>query len=230
MRTGAASLAYMNSADDCPPDSIRIYTRAGLRMYDALVMGVLARHVWDCPAAAFVEHYRRHTTANHADIGVGTGYCLDRCGFDTDSPRLTLIDLQPNCLEYAARRLARYRPQLLVHDVMQPIPEVERRFDSVGIGGVLHCLPGDMRHKGRVFDAIRSLTCAGSKVFGYSLVANAARRRTRSDLVLRLLNRMKVVDNAGDRVDDLTRELASRFAACRVEQVGYMAFFSAVVQ
>ena len=129
----------MHTGHHRPPDSIKIYSRAGLRLYDALVMGVLARHVWDCPADAFVEHYRRHITSNHADIGVGTGYCLDHCVFDTANPRLTLIDLQPNCLEYAARRLARYRPQVLVHDVLQPMPEVVDRFDSVGIGGVLHC-------------------------------------------------------------------------------------------
>jgi hypothetical protein len=210
-------------------DSIRIYTRASLRLYDAVVMGLLARHVWHCPPERFVEHYRQHITSNHADIGVGTGYCLDRCGFDTPNPRLTLIDLQPNCLEYAARRLARYRPQVLVHDVLQPLPPVSRRFDSVGLGGVLHCLPGDLRHKSRVFDAIGSLTRPGSKVFGYSLIANT-RRRIRSDLVLLLLNRLRVVDNAGDRIDDLERELSTRFAACVVEQVGYLVFFSAVVK
>ena len=220
----------MHTGHHRPPDSIKIYSRAGLRLYDALVMGVLARHVWDCPADAFVEHYRRHITSNHADIGVGTGYCLDHCVFDTATPRLTLIDLQPNCLEYAARRLARYRPQVLVHDVLQPMPEVVDRFDSVGIGGVLHCLPGGMRNKSRVFDTIRSLTRSGAKIFGYSLVADRGRRRTRGDFVLRILNRLRVVDNADDRIDDLMRELASRFQDCQVDRVGYLAFFSAVVK
>lgn len=220
----------MHSAQNRSPDSIKVYTRAGLRMYDALVMGLFARYVWDCPADKFVEHYRKHLTANHADIGVGTGYCLDRCGFDTPNPRLVLIDLQPNCLEYAARRLARYRPQTLVRNVLLPLPQVSRPFDSVALGGVLHCLPGGLRHKSRVFDTLRSLTGPGSKIFGYSLVVDSARRRARSALALQLLNRMRVVDNAGDRVGDLARELSSRFAACNVEQVGSLAFFSAVVQ
>jgi hypothetical protein len=210
--------------------SIRIYTKANLRIYDAVVMGLLARHVWGCPSDLFVEHYRKHVTSNHAEIGVGTGYCLDRCGFDGPDPRLVLIDLQPNCLEHAARRLARYHPQLLVRDVLQPMPNVSRRFDSVALGGVLHCLPGDMHHKARAFDTLRSLMHPGSKIFGYSLVTDVARRRRRGDAVLRLLNRMRVVDNAGDRASDLARELSSRFGQCHVEQVGYLAFFNAVVQ
>jgi hypothetical protein len=210
--------------------SIRIYTKAGLRLYDAVVMGLLAQHVWGCPPELFVEHYRKHVTSNHADIGVGTGYCLDRCGFGGPDARLVLIDLQPNCLEYAARRLARYHPQMLVRDVLQPMPNVSRRFDSVALGGVLHCLPGDMQHKARAFDTVRPLTHPGTKIFGYSLVADVARRRRRSDLALRVLNRMRIVDNAGDRACDLARELSSRFVECKVEQVGHMAFFSAVIQ
>jgi hypothetical protein len=211
-------------------DSIRIYTRANLHLYDAVVMGVLARHVWGCPADTFVEHYRRHITSNHADIGVGTGYCLDRCGFPTPDPRLVLIDLQLNCLEYAARRLARYRPQLLRRDVLQPMPKLSRRFDSVALGGVLHCLPGGMRHKGRVFDSLRSLMHPGSKLFGYSLVTDPAQRRLRGEVVLDLLNNLRVIDNSGDRASDLARELSSRFEQSSVEQVGYLAFFTAVMQ
>src|SRR5262245_3541151 len=89
-------------------DSIKAYTPLGLLLYDPLIVGVLARYVWECPAEAFVAHYRKHVSSNHADVGVGTGYCLDECGFAVPNPRLALIDLQAHCLEYTARRLARY--------------------------------------------------------------------------------------------------------------------------
>src|SRR5690349_1665806 len=101
----------MPLATTSPPDSIKVYSPAGLRLYDWLVMGVFARHVWACPADRLVAHYRAHVTANHADIGVGTGYCLDRCGLHLSRPRLVLVDLEANCLDYAARRLARFGPQ-----------------------------------------------------------------------------------------------------------------------
>jgi hypothetical protein len=210
----------MRSTQTRSPDSIRAYTKAGLRVYDALVMGVLAEHVWGCRPDTFIDHYRKHVTSTHADIGVGTGYCLDRCEFDTPNPTLALIDLQPACLEYAAKRLARYRPQTYVRDVLQPLRTDGRRFESIALGGVLHCLSGDMQQKGRVFDALEPLTRGGSKIFGYTLVRDVVERRARSRLLHHVLNRMRIISNAGDRASDLRRELSSRFVSCNVEQVG----------
>ena len=192
-------------------------------------MGLLAKYAWNCPADTLVQHYRRHITSNHADIGVGSGYCLDRCGFDTSNPRLVLIDLQPNCLDHAGRRLARYRPRLYLHDALQPMRVVGRRFDSVALGGVLHCLPGDMRQKSSVFDALEPLTAPGSKVFGYTLVTDSTQRRLLSRIARYALNRFGIINNARDRAGDLSKELSRRFVACNVKQVGDMVFFSAIV-
>lgn len=218
----------MYSSRTRTPDSVRAYTKAGLHVYDAMVT-MLGVQAWRCGRDRLVDHYRKHLTSNHADIGVGTGYCLDRCGFERSDPRLALIDLQPKCLEYAARRLARYRPQIYLRDALQPLQTDGRAFDSIGLGGVLHCLSGDMHEKCEVFDALAPLTRNGSKVFGYSLVCDGVERRMRSRLVHNVLNRMRIINNARDRAGDLRTELSRRFVNCSVEQVGCMALFSAVV-
>jgi len=211
------------------PDSIKAYSRLGLCAYDPLVMHGLLQHVWGCRPGDLIELYREHVTSNHADIGVGTGYCLDRCGFSSPRPRLALIDLRANCLEYTARRLARYRPETYVRDVLQPIEIPGAAFDSIALGGILHCLAGDLRDKGKVFDNAAALGAPGAKVFGYTLVSDDVPFHARSRVVHRLLNRLRVVDNANDRLRDLERELASRFIHCRVEPIGCMALFSAVI-
>jgi len=212
------------------PDSIKAYTKLGLRAYDWLVMGLFLKYAWDCNADDLVEHYRQHVTSNHADIGVGTGYCLDRCGFESPSPRLVLIDLQANCLQYTARRLSRYRPATYVRDVLHPMREIPGgHFDSIALGGVLHCLTGDLREKGRAFDVIATLARGGTKIFGYSLVSDDVALRPCSRMVHRLLNRLRVVDNSNDHLSDLRYELSTRFIDCRVKPIGCMALFSAVV-
>jgi len=212
------------------PDSIKAYTPLGLRVYDRLIMYFVLKHIWGCNPDSLVEHYRAHVTSNHADIGVGTGYCLDRCGFDSPHPRLVLIDLQPNCLEHCARRLSRYRPRTYVRDVLHPIDAIPGdRFDSIALGGVIHCLAGDLRQKSNVFDTVAPLMKSGTKIFGYTLVNDAVPLRTRRRAVHRLLNGLRVVDNINDRLGDLRRELAARFSDCRVEPIGCMALFSAVV-
>jgi hypothetical protein len=42
---------------------------------------------------------------------VGTGYFLERCPFPSDSPRVALMDLNPNTLEFFSERIAPYRPE-----------------------------------------------------------------------------------------------------------------------
>src|SRR5688572_8199697 len=106
------------------PDSIKAYTKLGLHLYDPLIVHWVAPRVWGCSPDVLVDHYREHVTSNHADIGVGTGYFLDRCGFESPNPRVALIDLQPNCLAYTARRLSRYRPHTYVRDVLRPVHEI----------------------------------------------------------------------------------------------------------
>jgi hypothetical protein len=209
-------------------DSIKAYTRLGLHVYDPLIVNLVAPRVWDCSPDALLEHYREHVTSNHADIGVGTGFFLDRCGFDSTQPRLALIDLQSNCLAHAARRLARYRPQTYVRDALRPIEGVPGGpFDSIALGGILHCLAGDLRRKSSVFDAITPLVKAGTKIFGYTLVSDDIPRHVRRRFVHGLLNRLRVVDNTNDRLSDLHHELSARFIDCKVEVVGCMALFSA---
>jgi hypothetical protein len=220
----------MEAALNARPDSIKVYTKAGLGLYDPLIMCLLVKHVWGCHPSRLVGHYREHVTSNHADIGVGTALCLDRCGFSVPDPRIALIDLQPTCLEYAARRLARYQPQSFVRDALQPIHGIPGpRFDSIALGGILHCLPGDLRRKSAVFDNIAPLTRCGTKIFGYSLVVDEVHRQLRRRITHRFLNSIRVIDNTNDRLADLNRELSARFIDCNVELVGCMALFSAVV-
>lgn len=212
------------------PDSIKAYTPAGLHVYDALVVNGFGKRVWGCDPDRLVDHYREHVTPNHADIGVGTGYCLDRCGFGAVSPRLALVDLQPNCLRYAARRLARYRPRCYLRDVLRALEGIEApAFDSIAVGGVLHCLSGNLGAKGEVFDNLAPLAAAGTRVFGYTLVSDGVCDRMRRRMLHAVLNRARVVDNARDYAADLVIALSARFVDCRVDLVGCMALFSAVV-
>jgi hypothetical protein len=212
------------------PDSIKAYSKIGLRLYDPLIVNVVAPHVWGCSPEVLVDHYREHVTSNHADIGVGTGYFLDRCGFGSANPRLALIDLQPNCLAYTAHRLSRYRPHTYVRDVLRPMGEIAGGpFDSIALGGIIHCLAGDLTQKSKVFDTIAPLTKAGTRIFGYTLVHDGVQDRFRRVLVHPLLNGLRVIDNKNDHLSDLRRELDARFINCQVELIGGMALFSAIV-
>lgn len=86
------------------------YTRGLLKAYDTMVYGFNAPVVWRCPKSRYLEHYNAYVSSRHLDIGVATGCLLDECYFPVAAPEITLMDLNPNSLENAARRLARFSP------------------------------------------------------------------------------------------------------------------------
>ena len=70
-----------------------IYTKRILSTYDIIVLGISNSYVWRCPSVRIEEHYNKHVSSNHLDVGVGTGYFLARCNFPSQTPRVALMDL-----------------------------------------------------------------------------------------------------------------------------------------
>lgn len=106
------------------------YTKRLLSVYDVLALGVSSRLVWRCPKERALAHYNRHVSNNHLDVGPGTGYFLDHCHFNSTNPRIALFDLNPNCLEMASHRIARYEPEVYQGSVLDKIEIDATPFDG----------------------------------------------------------------------------------------------------
>jgi Methyltransferase domain len=169
-------------------DGARIYHPLLLSIYDFLIMRVLAPYVWRCPEKHYADLYRDGMSRSHADIGVGTGYFLDRCAYQPGEARIGLFDLQKNCLKYAARRIARFQPETYQCDALEPIQACADCFDSIALGGILHCIPGDMAEKGVVFDSIKPLMHARTTVFGYTILNQGIKKTVLSRITYFILN------------------------------------------
>ena len=85
-----------------------LYTPFFLYIYDWFALGLNCRWVWGSPTKHVIELYNQHVSGNHLDIGVGTGYFLVKCILPTATPRLVLVDLNPNSLAIAQKRLRHY--------------------------------------------------------------------------------------------------------------------------
>src|SRR5690349_6089062 len=96
------------------------FTKPPLSVYDYAVLGFSNRFVWKCPTKHILAFYNAHISAPHLDIGVGTGYFLDKCTFPTPDPDVTLVDLSPHSLDLAAKRIARYHPKTCIANVLEP--------------------------------------------------------------------------------------------------------------
>jgi SAM-dependent methyltransferase len=215
------------------PDQVEaghaFYTKRALAFYDAAILGYFSRMAWKCPARRILQHYDQHVSTNHLDVGVGTGYFLDRCRFESSSPRVALMDPNTNCLEVAGRRIARYAPEMYQANVLEPIPFDVATFDSVGLNYVLHCIPGDIATKAVVFDNLKPLMNPGGVVFGATLLHDGVHRNWLARKVMDRNNKHGIFANADDSLDGLRSALAEHLTDSVVDVVGCVGIFTGSV-
>lgn len=204
-----------------------VYSRTMLRLYDAMVYRVNAPLFWRCRVRRLVELYGEHVSLCHLDIGVGTGYLLNHCRFPASSPEITLMDLNPNSLEFAARRLRRYEPTVHQGNVLAAWELSDASFESIAMCNVLHCVPGAMREKAVAFDHGRAALRPGGTLFGSTVLAHGVEHTRSSRRVLERMNRRGIFSNSEDSLEDLDAALARRFAWHEIEVHGAVALFAA---
>jgi len=203
----------------------REYTPIFLRIYDPVILGVLAPVVWRCPASRLLEGYRRHTGHRHLDVGPGTGYFLDRAGLP-DGTAVTLLDPNRNVLDHASRRLQIPGVMAIEADVLKPLP-VDGPFDSAALNGVLHCLRGPLPSKAAAVANVAAVLAPEGVVFGSSILGTPGRHTWLGRRILEANNRRGTFDNLGDTEEGLGEILGAWFERVELETVGAMAIFAA---
>jgi SAM-dependent methyltransferase len=219
----------MNATRDDAWSGAAIYTRWLLQFYDLFVFRFNSPVLWKCSVGRLLSHYNRYVSTNHLDVGVGTGYFLDRCRFPSDRPRVVLFDLNSNSLAHTRRRIARYEPEVYAGNILEGLPKDLAPFDSVGLSFFLHCLPGTMATKAAVFDHLKAVMKPGAVLFGSTIVGQGVKYGRLTDFALKRFNERGVFTNLADDPVTLERELAKRFEEVTVELFGVVAFFSGVV-
>ncbi len=203
-----------------------VYSKRTLAVYDFVVLGVSNRFVWNCPTQRLEEHYNRHVTVNHLDVGVGTGYFLDRCRFPSPTPHIALMDLNPDALDFASKRIARYKPTIYRRNVLEAISIDGERFDSIGINYLLHCIPGSIESKAVAFDHLKALLNPNGVLFGSTLLQRGVTRNWLAKRLMAVYNKKGIFANEHDDLDGLTSALKQRLRDVSVEVVGCAAIFS----
>lgn len=221
----------MEPSDDRVRAGQAIYAPWSLGLYDVAVHAVSNHWLWRCPTHQLQRLYDRNVSARHIDIGVGTGYFLAHAHWPVAAPEIMLVDLNPHCLQRAARRIGRYRPQTVRANVLQPFPEaVDGSFQSAGLCYLLHCLPGSITEKAVVFDHLIAHLAKGAHVFGATIVQGDAPRSAAARRLMAIYNRKGVFCNAQDTLADLDTALRQRFDEVDTRLIGCVALFEARVR
>jgi len=215
------------STDDDTWAGQAVYTEKSLKLYDTVVLALSNRLLWRCPTPELLALYDANVSANHLDAGVATGYFLDNCRFPAEQPRLGLLDLNPLCLETAARRVARYAPETYRADVLAPMPFDPAPFESLGMTYLLHCLPGPMARKAATFANLKPLLKPGARVFGATILGRGVHHNLLCRRVMAFYNTRGIFGNTEDDADSLRTALVENFDDVKLQQRGAVALFTA---
>ena len=202
------------------------YTPLFLSIYDWFVLVFMTGLVWKSPKPPMVERYSRLVGRRHLDVGPGTGYFLDKADLAADT-EITLLDPNVNVLRHSARRLESMRPHTVEADVLKPLP-VDGPFDSAGLNGVLHCLPGPQQTKSAAVRNIASVLTPEGTLFGMTILGTSAEHTALARFFLNKVNQQGIFDNRADTAEGLQKILEGSFRHVDVEVDGSVAHFTAI--
>jgi len=207
-------------------DSAKVYNKLLLSIYDLYVLTFSNRFVWKCPSSRILEFYDLNISNNHLDVGVGTGYFLDKCRFH-ETPEIAILDLNANSLAATAQRIKRYHPKSYQADIMQPLAMELPKFDSIAINYLLHCLPGNFFEKEIVFKNLVPLLNPHGVLFGSTILGDQSKTNGLGKKLLNIYNAKGIFGNTQDNLADLKQVLARNFQSYSVYEIGAVALFTA---
>lgn len=212
----------------------RIYSRIFLHLYDFFVFHVLTRFFWRCPTkSVLVPFFFANAGERHMDVGVGTGYFPAALHRSRSSwpQHLTLVDVNPSCLEWAAEQVGLPERTTCVRgnalDTLRLPAGEPTEFDSISLMLLLHCLPCSPAEKTRVFANVKQHLSPNGTLFGATILGRGVRLTRTARLLLSMLRRVGAVSNADDRKEDFLDGLSREFEEVEGNVVGCILLFSA---
>lgn len=203
----------------------QLYNKLTLTIYDFILYTLSTGLIWRCPTEKLLDLYNKNISNNHLDVGVGTGFLLDKCKFPTTKPRLALMDLNQASLDFTAKRLVRYQPYKYQRNILADIKFNDRRFDSIGLNYLLHCIPGSLTEKAIAFDHLFQLLNPGGVMFGTTLLTSGVKRNTCAKGLMKIYNHKGIFCNNQDSLVSLQTSLSQRFDNFSIDVVGCAAQF-----
>lgn len=203
----------------------QVYNKFTLAVYDVVLFKILTGPVWGLSTEKLLTLYNDHITNNHLDVGVGSGFLLDKCKYPSSQPRLTLMDLNQDCLNHSSKRLQRYNLKSYNRNILSPITIDEAGFDSISMNYLLHCLPGTITEKSVVFENLYKLLNPGGVIFGSTIITDSEESSWIAKKLMKVYNRKGVFSNTEDNIQTLTKILSAKYENFELNVIGSAAQF-----
>ncbi|HEY1892314.1 MAG TPA: hypothetical protein VGG63_18105 [Steroidobacteraceae bacterium] len=111
-------------------------------------------------------------------------------------------------------------------NALAPIELNVRRFDSIALNYVLHCMPGSLAAKGIAFANLKPLLNPAGVLFGSTVLRHGVPCDLGARAFMRLYNARRIFCNLEDSLADLRQALERNFRDVQLEVIGCVAQFS----
>lgn len=201
-----------------------IYSPLVLYLYDFWVLKISNTFAWRCPTKdTQLPFFRQHIGQRHLDIGPGPGYYLANSNIP-EKTAVTLLDLNPNSLNAAQKRLGK-RATLIEADVTQTLP-LEGVYDSISIFFLIHCLPGPLKWKMKLFTDLKPFLANSGVIYGSTILGKGVEHNWLGSRLMNLYNSRGIFGNWEDGEEDIRQALLENFENVETKVVGCVLLFS----
>ncbi len=208
----------------------QIYNPFVLKLYDFWVLNISNSYIWKCPSKYLLESFDRNMSQYHLDVGVGTGYFIERSNSTRQLRRLGLFDLNANSLRVAHTRISRvtdFDPVCFQGDVLGNQPLNTMSFDSLSLNYLFHCLPGSIEQKlVSVVEHLKPSLSPQAKIFGATILGKDVKLGGVAKHLMELYNKKKIFCNYEDSERGLSDALHRYCVDVEIELKGCVALFS----
>lgn len=216
----------MNNIDSKVEKGQAIYSNSILKIYDWWVLSFSNTYLWKCNTKNLEQMFKQHISSNHLDVGVGTGYFLDKCLKSTNR-RVVLFDLNENSLDTTQKRIKRFNVSKYKVNVLQPITVDCEKFDSISINYLIHCLPDNLNEKSILFKHISEYLNKNGIIFGSTILGKKSNMNFFAKKLNGFYNKKGIFDNNEDSLEDLKNQLEKYFDNVEIKIIGCVALFNA---
>jgi len=217
--------SVINVTDDTAAGAA-VYSKLLLSFYDTEVLRFELPYIFKCPLRDAKDFFQNNVSGNHLDVGVGTGYFLDKCKFPVENPTVHLMDLNANTLYKTSNRIKRYSPVSHQCNVLEPIQEDLPMFDSISAMNFFHCLPGTMLSKETAIKNLMPFLNEGGVFFGITVLGEGVDAGYLYRKANAIYNKKSIFSNLHDNASDLETILRNNFENAFVKVIGSVALFS----
>lgn len=202
-------------------DGQKVYSKLVLKLYNFIVLFFNNTFLWKCKTSNLLELYKDNVSKNHLDIGVGSGFYLNKVADKLE--KVTLMDLNPNCLDYVKRILKDKDVFTYKVDILEDVSnEFNSQFDSISCNYLIHCLP-DNGNKQMVFKNIAKMLKPDGVAFGSTIINDYD-----SKLAIKVANKFNskgIFDNKNDTYQVIESYIKKNFKKYSVKQIGSVCIY-----